>query len=177
MYVLYIFLYFLFNADAGDEKGHISYDQLANLEYLEACINETLRLHTSILLLERSPSEDYKLGDTGIVVEKDIVIQIPIHCIHHSEEFYPDPNRFIPDRFLPENRDKLVPYTFLPFGAGPRNCVGMRFALMEAKLAIVKIVQKFEFVRCEKTKVPLEFKPGAGLLMAKDVTVKVLKRV
>lgn len=69
-----------------------------------------------------------------------------------------------------------MPYTFLPFGARPRNCVGMRFALMEAKLALVKVLRNFEFLRWEKTKVPLEFKSGVDFLMAKDITVKVQRR-
>lgn len=129
-----------------------------------------------VLAIERTPSEDYKLGDTGIVVEKETIIQIPVHAIHHSDEFYPESNRFIPDRWLPENRDKLVPYTFLPFGGGPRNCVGMRFALMEAKLAIAKIIRDYEFVRCSKTQVPLEFRPRVFMLQAKEITVRVLKR-
>lgn len=170
-----MYLFFLFK-DAVDEKGCISYDKLASLEYLDACISETLRLNNSVLAVERSPSEDYKLGDTNIVVEKGTVIQIPVHAIHHSDDFYPDPYRFNPERWIGENKDNLVPYTFLPFGAGPRNCVGMRFALMEAKLALVKVLRNFEFSRCEKTKVPLEFKSGVGFLMAKEITVKVQRR-
>ena len=102
-----------------------------------------------------------------------MIIQIPIHGIHHNENFYPNPHRFSPDRFLPENRDKLIPYTYLPFGAGPRNCVGMRFALMEAKTIIVNIIPKYEFVRTDNTKVPLKYRKGAGLMQAIDITVGV----
>jgi len=113
------------------------------------------------------------LGDTGITIPKGTLVQIPVNAIHHDEEFYPNPYRFDPERFMPENRDKLTPYTYLPFGAGPRNCVGMRFALMEGKTAIVSIITKFKFVRTVNTKVPLEFVKGVRVLQAKDITVGV----
>jgi cytochrome P450 family 3 subfamily A len=100
-----------------------------------------------------------------------MVVQVPIYARHHDPEFYPNPYRFDPNRFLPENRHLLTPYTYLPFGAGPRNCVGMRFGLMEAKTAIVNLINKFKFVRTENTKVPLEFVKGSRILKAKDITV------
>ena len=93
----------------------------------------------------------YFLGDTGLTIKKGMSIQIPIHAIHHCPDFYPSPNRFDPERFLPENRDKLIPYTYLPFGAGPRNCVGMRFALMEAKTAAAILVYKYRFFKTPNT--------------------------
>jgi cytochrome P450 family 3 subfamily A len=77
---------------------------------------------------------------------------------------------------MPENRHKIIPYTFIPFGAGPRNCVGMRFALMEAKLALAQIVRKFKFVRSAKTEVPLKFKTVTPLCAAKSIIVGIEKR-
>jgi len=102
-----------------------------------------------------------------------MLITIPIHAIHHNPDYYPTPHQFDPERFLPENKDKLIPYTYLPFGAGPRNCVGMRFALMEAKTVIANIITKYRFFRTENTKIPLEFRKFVGFMQAKDVTVGV----
>ena len=97
-----------------------------------------------------------------------MAVQINFEAIHHNPQNYPNPQRFDPERFMPENRHKLIPYTFLPFGIGPRNCVGMRFALMEAKTAIAHIITKFKFVRTANTEVPLQYKKFAIFLMPKN---------
>ncbi len=65
--------------------------------------------------------------------------------------FYPDPHTFDPDRFIPEVKAERNPYTYLPFGHGPRNCVGMRFALLQMKIAIAKVLSKYRVLPCDKT--------------------------
>ena len=91
------------------------------------------------------------LGDTGIKIPKGMIVNFDIHSVHHLEEYYPEPFKWDPERFMPENRDKLVPYTYMPFGIGPRNCVGMRFALMEAKTAAAILVYKYRFFKTPNT--------------------------
>ena len=86
------------------------------------------------------------------MIEKGIIVNIDIQTLHHSPEYYEAPERWIPERFLPENRHKLTPYTYMPFGLGPRNCVVMRFALMETKTAIACLVNKFAFFKTKNTK-------------------------
>ena len=84
---------------------------------------------------------------------------IPKHCavsaavwnLHHDEAFWTDPWTFDPERFAPENRDKIVEMTYMPFGEGPRNCIGRRFALMEAKMALVELLRRFSLHTCEAT--------------------------
>ncbi|CAG2105202.1 unnamed protein product, partial [Medioppia subpectinata] len=109
-----------------DTNGEIDYEVLIKLPFLDAVIAETLRLHPPSVKISRIATKDYRLGNTGIFLHKGDVVEIPIHAIHHSEDYYPNPEMFIPDRFLPENRHKIIPYTYLPFGSGPRNCIGMR---------------------------------------------------
>ncbi|XP_054160834.1 cytochrome P450 9e2-like [Oppia nitens] len=118
--------------------GNYTYDFVVNMPYLEACIAETLR-------------------DTGITIPKNTIISANIQYIHHNPDYYPEPDRWNPERFMPDNRHQLVPYTYMPFGLGPRNCVGMRFALMEAKTAIVYLVNRYRFYRTDKT--PAKLKP------------------
>ncbi len=100
------------------------------------------------------------MGNTGLTLFKGQTVEIPVYAIHHSEEYFPNADKFIPERFLPENRHKIIPYSYLPFGAGPRNCIGMRFALTEAKLGLASIIQKYRFSRSPRTEVPLSFKNG-----------------
>ncbi|XP_054162169.1 uncharacterized protein LOC128960123 [Oppia nitens] len=141
-----------------DSNGQISYNELSLLPYLDSCLMETLRLHSPAERLERKTIDDYKLGNTGITLYKGQQIEIPIYAIHHSEEFFTNPYEFNPERFMPENRHNIIPYTYLPFGAGPRNCIGMRFALLEAKLVLVDIIEKYRFFSTDKTDNPLKIK-------------------
>ncbi|CAG2108247.1 unnamed protein product, partial [Medioppia subpectinata] len=86
-----------------DTNGEIDYEVLTKLPFLDAVIAETLRLHSPVVKISKIAAQDYKLGNTGITVFKGQVVEIPVHAIHHSEDFYPNPKKFIPDRFLPEN--------------------------------------------------------------------------
>jgi cytochrome P450 len=161
---------------AVDANGEINYEMLAKLPYLDAVISETLRLYPPARRLDRETTTVYKLADTGIELYKGQVVHIPVYALHHSEEYYPNAERFNPDRFLPENRHQITPYTYLPFGGGPRNCIGMRFALMEAKLGLAQIVQRYRFVRSPNTDVPLKMVPGRRLLQSYRVIVGIEKR-
>ncbi|CAN7983040.1 unnamed protein product, partial [Ixodes hexagonus] len=103
--------------------------------------------------VERSAAEDYVLGDTGITVPKGCMIAIPIYSMHHDPEFFPDPFTFNPERFSENNIDSIRPYTFLPFGTGPRNCIGNRFAVEVLKIGLLHVVRSVEFCRTENTQV------------------------
>jgi len=159
----------------GSEK-EISYEDLHRLPYLDACISETLRVYPPVSRLEREVNQDFKLGESEIKLLKGQVVEIPVYAIHHSEEYFKDADHFIPERFLPENRNQIIPYTYLPFGTGPRNCIGMRFALMEIKLAIAHIIIRYRFTKCNKTEEKLKFRPMVPTLSPSSVTVGIEKR-
>lgn len=163
----------------NSKSAKLDYDTLNSLPYLEAVIYETLRLYPPVTQTERQCSEDYvlkvntpHLGKREIPLPKGTGILIPIYAIHHMEEYYPNPRKFTPERFLPENKDSLVQCTFLSFVTGPRNCIGMRFALLEAKLALANILSKFHIKMSPKTKVPLEFGPSPILVTPKEVILR-----
>ncbi|PRD21810.1 UNVERIFIED_CONTAM: Cytochrome P450 3A8 [Trichonephila clavipes] len=153
-------------------NSELTYEAIQNMKYLDNVISETLRINPPSARLERVASEDYKLGDTGIVIPKHTIVTIPIYAIHRDPKYFPDPEKFDPDRFTPEERVKRSPYVFMPFGAGPRNCVGMRFALVEVKVCLAYVLSNFKIKKSPQTKVPLEYLIGNGLLQPKDVTLQ-----
>lgn len=117
------------------------------------------------------------LGNTGLTIPKGMVVVIPIHALHHNPDYFLEPQQFNPERFMGQNKQRIKPYTYLPFSAGPRNCVGLRFALMETKSAIIRLVTKFKFIKTPYTKIPLEFNKISIVLQAKNITIGVQKRI
>lgn len=153
-----------------------SYQVTSKLPYLHGVVSESIRMFPPASRLEREASEDYILGDTGIKVPKGCVVAIPIYAMHHDPENFPDPYSFKPERFIGENLNSVKPYTYLPFGAGPRNCIGMRFGLEALKLCLLHSVRNAIFVRSVKTKIPLELFKGFGVISSSDITVCVKRR-
>lgn len=92
------------------------------MRYLENCIKESLRIYPSVPVISRSATEDIMLA--GHRVPKDTTILVHIYDLHHDEKLFPDPEKFDPDRFLLENSAGRHPYAYIPFSAGPRNCIG-----------------------------------------------------
>ncbi|EDV24416.1 uncharacterized protein TRIADDRAFT_56197 [Trichoplax adhaerens] len=143
------------------DANSIDYDTLFSLPYLDMVISETLRMYPPAYFVNREAKEDITIN--GLLVPKDIMVSFPIYGIHHNPELWPKPNEFIPERFSPEEKAKQIPCSYLPFGGGPRNCVGMRLALLEAKLALVKIIQNFELKTVAETEIPLKLRSGTTL--------------
>lgn len=111
----------------------------------------------------RRATVDYKIPQTGTLVEKDTLIIVPIDAIHHDSQIYPDPQIFDPKRFTPEAINARHQCAYLPFGDGPRSCIAFRFGKMQARIGLVYLLRKFKFTISDKTDVPLK-KSKIGLL-------------
>uniref|UniRef100_A0A8K9XE50 unspecific monooxygenase n=1 Tax=Oncorhynchus mykiss TaxID=8022 RepID=A0A8K9XE50_ONCMY len=145
-------------------KAPIQYEALMQMDYLDCVLNESLRLYPVAPRLERVAKKTVEIN--GIVIPKDCVVLVPTWTLHRDPEIWSDPEEFKPERFSKENKEPIDPYTYMPFGAGPRNCIGMRFAMIMMKLAMVEILQSFTFSVCDETEIPLEI-DNQGLLMPK----------
>uniref|UniRef100_A0A8C6LGW4 unspecific monooxygenase n=1 Tax=Nothobranchius furzeri TaxID=105023 RepID=A0A8C6LGW4_NOTFU len=145
-------------------KAPIEYQALMEMEYLDCVINESLRIYPIAPRLERVAKASVEIN--GLLIPKDMVVLVPTWPIHRDPELWPEPEKFKPERFSKANKEKIDPYTYMPFGAGPRNCIGMRFALVMMKLAIVEILQRYSFSVCKETEIPIEM-DIQGLLMPK----------
>jgi len=77
-----------------------------------------------VLVTDRNCNMNYKLPGTDFVLEKGDSVSIPIYAIHHDKEFFPDPEKFLPERYAAENKNGIKPYAYIPFGLGPRDCIG-----------------------------------------------------
>ncbi|XP_059622332.1 probable cytochrome P450 6a17 [Phlebotomus argentipes] len=138
-------------------NGELTYEAAHELTYLKQCIDETLRMHPPGFSLFRMAINDYRVPNSSLVIKKGQEVIIPIYGIHMDPDIYPNPDVFDPDRFSAENVKKRHPMAHLPFGEGPRNCIGMRFALLELAVAISSIVDNFKLTMNPKTIFPFQF--------------------
>lgn len=149
----------------NNHDGKITYDAINDMKYLQQVVDESLRKYPPLPVLSRVCVEDYKIPDDNIILTKGTKIIIPVYGIHYDEEFYPNPNKFDPERFSEEMKRKRNPYTYLPFGEGPRNCIGMRFGLMQSKVGLAYLLKNFLFTLNEKTEIPLKMSVTSFILM------------
>jgi len=141
----------------GDGKN-IDYDDLNNLPYLEMVTNEVLRKFPAMGRLERKCVKDYHDPAEKLTIPKGAFVGVPVLSIHNDKEHYERPEEFYPEHFSAENKAKRNPYAYLPFGTGPRNCIGMRFALVESKAAIAHLIHSFRVEPTSKTPIPAQSK-------------------
>uniref|UniRef100_T1GD08 Cytochrome P450 n=1 Tax=Megaselia scalaris TaxID=36166 RepID=T1GD08_MEGSC len=147
-----------------NDGGELQYESTNNMPYLDQVICETLRKYSVLSALTRMTQEDYKVPNTKYVIEKGVMVMIPIDAIHYDEDIYPEPNKFDPDRFTEENMKTRHPMTWLPFGDGPRNCIGLRFGKMQAKIGLISLLSKFKFSVCPETENPVTLNPRTFIL-------------
>ncbi|KAK7882256.1 hypothetical protein WMY93_028430 [Mugilogobius chulae] len=150
------------------------YTNVQELKYLDMVISEALRMYPPGFRFARDIEHDSVVN--GQRLPKGAWLEIPAGFLHHDPEHWPEPHKFIPERFTPEAKANRHPFVYLPFGAGPRNCVGMRLAQLEIKIALVNLFHRFSIVTCAETKVPLELKSSSTLGPKNGIYVKITKR-
>ncbi|NXS60242.1 CP3A9 protein, partial [Brachypteracias leptosomus] len=155
-------------------KAPLTYEAMMQLEYLDMALSETLRLFPIGGRLERTCKRDVEIN--GVTIPKGTIVIIPPSTLHRDPEYWPNPEEFRPERFSKENKESIDPYTYLPFGAGPRNCIGMRFALLTLKVAIAILLQNFTFQTCKETPIPLKLSSKGLLRPEKPIILKLVPR-
>ncbi|XP_046425767.1 probable cytochrome P450 6a13 [Neodiprion fabricii] len=147
-------------------KGEITWDGLQGMKYLDMIFQETLRKYPVVPQISRVSVKPYQLPGTNVVLPSGSRCIIPIYAFHHDPQFFPNPEIFDPKRFTDEAKAQRRPFTFIPFGGGPRNCIGSRFAEQQTKIGIVSAIDKFKLSLCEKSQNPIQYKKGAHFLHA-----------
>ncbi|XP_012277385.1 probable cytochrome P450 6a14 [Orussus abietinus] len=142
------------------KHGSLSYDSLTEMTYLQKVVSETLRKYPPVPMLNRICTKDCDLPSMDLHISKGMKLIIPVVGLHYDSNIYPDPDKFDPERFSPENVASRNSFTYLPFGEGPRFCIGNRFGLMQVKVALVTMLSRYRFSVCDKTEIPITYSPG-----------------
>ncbi|XP_053675743.1 cytochrome P450 6A1-like [Anopheles nili] len=148
-----------------EKHDSVSYEAIHEMKYIEMCINESLRKYPPATTLTRRVEQDYRVAGTDKVLQKGMMVAIPVYALHRDPEHFPDPERFDPERFSPEACEKRHPFVYLPFGEGPRVCIGLRFGMMQARIGLVYLLKNFRFTLApKKMSVPLKTSPSSSIL-------------
>uniref|UniRef100_A0A2Y9D1N5 Cytochrome P450 n=1 Tax=Anopheles dirus TaxID=7168 RepID=A0A2Y9D1N5_9DIPT len=137
--------------------GKLTYEAVADMGYLEQCISETLRKHPPVAILERNADKDYRLPGSGLLLRRGQKIMIPIYAMHRDPQHFPEPDEYRPERFAPEEVAQRDSHCYLPFGEGPRICIGMRFGSIQAKVGLASLLNRFRFSACDRTQIPVQY--------------------
>ncbi|XP_019851689.1 PREDICTED: cytochrome P450 4F22-like [Amphimedon queenslandica] len=152
-------------------RNQLDYDDLSKLQYTQCCIKEAMRLNPPVFNIVRSLTEDITIGGYYIPKEADVVIDIG--GIHRSPNVWENPLEYNPLRFHPDHAKDRDPFSYVPFSAGPRNCIGQNFAFNEEQVVIASILNKFSLeIRDERIKQQLDFLPLVLLRPAEELHLK-----
>jgi cytochrome P450 len=145
----------------------LAYDDLARLVYTRRVIEEGMRLFPPAPVIARRALTDIRIGPA--LVPKGTDVYIPVYAIHRHEQLWRNPNAFDPDRFAPERVSARPRYAYLPFGAGPRICIGSSFALMEAVAMLASLITRYQLSLSPTYKprmaVRVTLRPARGMMM------------
>ena len=118
---------------ALEKHGKLTYEALSDMKYMDLCIMETIRKYPGLPILNRECTHDYLIPDTNLMIKKGTPIIISLFGIHRNAEYFPNPMVYDPERFLEENMN-YDPAAYMPFGEGPRHCIGKTSELMEIEM-------------------------------------------
>ncbi|XP_076679139.1 putative cytochrome P450 6a14 [Andrena cerasifolii] len=157
-------------------NGELKYDHVKDMTYLDLVFRETLRKYPPGAFLLRKSMCDYTFNGTKVTIPKKTFVWIPVLGIHRDPKVYPNPDAFIPERFDDDAVAARNPMHYMPFGDGPRNCIGARFAVYQSKVGLIKILRNHKVEVCEKTMIPYVIDPTAFILSPKEgIYLKITK--
>ncbi|XP_050681329.1 cytochrome P450 4c3-like isoform X2 [Leptidea sinapis] len=157
----------------GDSSRRPTMEDLSKMQYLECCIKESLRLYPPVPFISRRLTEPVKLSNFD--VPKGSMCHIHIYDLHRQESVYKNASQYDPDRFSPENCIGRPHYAYIPFSAGPRNCIGQKFAMMELKSIVSAVLRRFKLVPVTRS-TDLKFNADFILRNSGPIHIRFLKR-
>jgi len=158
------------------EQLVFDYDSLTSCQYLDAVISETLRIFPPSLGTDRECKQDYAVPKYKLTIPKGVQVWLSTCSLHMDPNYWQEPTKFDPDRFMPGRRENIVPGSYAPFSMGPRHCIGMRFSLTESKLALAKVLMHFKLEPAPGTRYPPQSRGFSVLCQISNCKVRVLLR-
>ncbi|XP_076453382.1 ultra-long-chain fatty acid omega-hydroxylase-like [Babylonia areolata] len=125
----------------GRETDDVLWEDFNRMPYLTMCLKEAMRLHTPVPFIQRQLTQDTLID--GHTAPAGTIVNIVIYNIHHNPVVWEESMEYRPERFTEENCNARNPYAFIPFSAGPRNCIGQTFAMHEIKLVMAKMLRRY----------------------------------
>nr|XP_022901568.1 probable cytochrome P450 6a21 isoform X1 [Onthophagus taurus]XP_022901569.1 probable cytochrome P450 6a21 isoform X1 [Onthophagus taurus] len=154
-------------------NGEINYDFISELNYLDMVLAESMRKYPPAPAYCRKCTKDYQIPGTKTIIKKGMPLVIPTFALHRDPDYFPEPDVFNPERFNNTNKHNIKEFSYIPFGEGPRKCIGMKFATVQSKLALVVLLKSFKFKLSEKTILPLKMETkGITLAPANGVWIE-----
>ncbi|CAG2164096.1 unnamed protein product [Oppiella nova] len=151
------------------------YEALPKLKYMDAVIMEVIRLYITSEPLKRLSNSRYTFRKIGLTIDKGTRVEIPTQAINTCDEYFPDATQFIPERFM--DREANHQYPNLPFGSGPRGCLGKVWAVMQLKLCLVGVIRRYRFASCDIMADNIEWKLNLFGNRNKQMFVKIAERL
>ena len=149
------------------EKDEVSSEDISELTYLSMFIKESLRMYPVATSVNKKSNKPIVIDGHDIPVGS--LLNIGIYQAHFLEEFWPEPDKFDPNRFSPENIDRIHPFSYLPFSAGARNCIGQKFALIQMHIFLALLLKKFSISLDEKH----SYEPTMQLVIRAENGIKI----
>ena len=155
-------------------EGKITYESVMSLQempYLHQVIHEALRLYPILAVHDRectSPDGFSLEPFSDFRIPCGTPVYVPLYAMQRDEKYFPNPLKFDPERFAPKNADNIKPFTYFPFGAGQRSCIGERLGLMLVKLGIVKILKDFRLETTENTPMEIVLEKKATIIRSEE---------
>ncbi|KAJ8670406.1 hypothetical protein QAD02_001665 [Eretmocerus hayati] len=148
--------------------GVVTYELVTSLPYLHMICQETVRLYPIVPWLGRVSESDYTFSGTDVSIKKGTPVILPTRALHMDPNYFSNPEIFDPERFSEGNREKIIPFTYFPFGGGPRGCIGSKLALIQIKLGLITIISQYELTPCATTPQKLMLEDMNVFLLAPD---------
>ncbi|XP_063702730.1 probable cytochrome P450 9f2 [Culicoides brevitarsis] len=155
--------------ELGDKP--VTFEKLQSMKYFECVIQESLRKWPVNVANDRRCTKDCTLYDSkgkAHHFKEGDFINLPSIGIQRDSRYFEDPEKFLPERWSTENKEKINPYTLLTFGIGPRMCIGNRYVMMEGKCVFFSLLSRFRIERCDKTQESIQFKKGGFNIIVED---------
>jgi len=148
-------------------NGEVTYEAIMKMTYLDKVVNETLRKYPPLPFLTREAMVSRDIPLTKVQVDKGTRIIIPVRALHHDPKYWPEPDKYDPERFNEEAKASRPAHVFMPFGDGPRVCVAQRLGMMQVKTSVAMLLSRFRLEACEDTPAEVEFAPRSFVPLPK----------